>query len=1248
MPRQPSRQALETRLKELAQLADLGRNVLAAQLDSKRLAELIYQEAGKIVDATFFQVGLFEGDRYRMLIWIVDGRPRPPLEVRLTPDSLGIVGWMRESRQPLLIRDFELERDSLPARPRYISNDPPRSAVFVPLIAGERVLGAMAIQSRHPATFSEEDLRLLSIIANVAAAALENARLFEQTERRAAQLGLLAEVARRINVLQPLPSFYQQAVDLISEQFREFLVSLFILEDGALHLAATTRADWKGQTLALPVDIGPVGEAAQHRRTVTLQHFTEDETGAPAGSQRAEIAAPLIVEERVLGVLNAQSDRPVFDETVIALFESLAAQIAFATFEAQVYAAEQRRTEQLAAIAQASRAVVSTLELDDLLDEVLDLVDDRFDYRFARIFLLQDERLVYRAGTDAWEARWGHKLLAYELNGPGLIALVGRTLKPVLVDDVTQHPAYFPGPGLGETRAEMAVPLIMAGRLLGVFDVQSEVADAFTQDDLQTMQTLADTLAVAVRNARLFEAERRRRRLAETLREVSTALTSTLSLDAVFDMILSGLARVVSYDVASLLLVNEEGEVCLRATRGSQKPEVLEALGQPLAVRLFARDETLLPATFAFSQVDTEHAYHDLFDLPDPHACLGVALMVHGEHLGYLVVDRIGLEQFPEEEAELIAAFASQASVAMENARLFTAQREQAWISTALLQVAESIAQTPELEDALSTVARVTPMLVGVEWCAVLLAEAEVFTLRAYHHTGGVPQPEVGDGLQPEQWPRLGELIASQAAVVTDPDDAAPECLHDLLAGVAILLPLWVRGEVQGALVVGQAPGEAPFTAQRVRLLGGISNQASLALESAMLYEAQQEEAWVNAALLQVAEALVAQPTLDESLETVARLMPMLVGVERGVIYRWDAEHQVFRASQCIGVDKAGLDLSSSAAELGIDPAHPSSASSLNTLPERLAQVLQMQVVVLWPLWARGDLFGALVVEHLPSLGRRLNILNGIAHQLSVAMENAALADEVAQQQRLEREIELGRDIQASFLPESCPQLPGWDMAASWRSARLVGGDFYDFIPLRSEDGVERWGIAIADVSDKGVPAALFMALSRTLLRSAAINRTSPAATLARVNELILADARSPQFVTVFYGVLEPASGRLTFANAGHNPPLLARHGAEGEVVLLRAKGAALAVFAEYVYTEHELHLEPGDTLLLYTDGLPDAINLFQEEFGLPRVMETLSAARTCSAQEIVERLEAAAQHHVGNVEPFDDTTMVVVKRING
>lgn len=1258
-----SRRALLRRLEELNRLAEIGRTIATAQLDVTSVAEVVYEQAGHIVDTATFQLGLFVDDRYRLLLWVVDSQRRPPAEFRLVPGQVGIMGWLRDQRQSLLVHDFEREAGTLPAAPRYVSPDPPRSAMFVPLLIGQRALGALAVQSRQAQAFSEGDLRLLSIVANHAAAALQNAQLYEQARRRAAQLELLAGVSQRINVLQPLSALYRQVADLVVDKFREYRVSYYEADGQVLRLRATAppAAEAVGLLAAVAFGEGAIGRAAEQRTVLALQDLPELPAdmalGGSAPRGRAELAAPVQIDDRVLGVLHVvHAGGRVFDDSAPAVFTSLAAQMAIAILEAQLYRAEQRRAEQLAALAQAARTVASTLELDDMLDEILDVVDDRFGYHAARIFLLQEDRLVFQAGLGVGTVGQSIDGLAYDLEGPGLIAQVGRSRQAIVVDDVSRHPDYVPSPGLAATRSEMIAPMTMGARLLGVFDVQSERPGAFTAEDARTLQTLADTLAVAVRNARLFEHERRRRRLAEIMRAVSVALTATLQLDNVLELILDGLALVVSYDVASILLVNEAGEMILRAMRGA--PGTEEAIGLPLNVRRFAPGEEI-PTVLPFGELDVAQDYRALVALPDPHACLAAPLAPGGEHVGYLVVESAGQLRFPASEVELSVTFASQAAVAIENARLYTAQREQAWVSTALLQVADATGRASELDDVLETVARLTPMLVGVDRCAILMADRDGWRLAAFNGLddgGGLTlaalHERFPDGLPTAGWPRFAEMLATREPVVLDPDDEMPPGLREVFVGVVILLPLLAKGRVEGVLVVGQVPGETPFTPHRIRLMGGIASQAALAIESALLTISQQEEAWVSTALLQVAESVAGQP-LEQGLETVSRLTPILVGIDQLAIYQFDPQARAFWLRQAAGLDeppdRGPIPLSIVLDDLGLqadDPLFDTEPPWRLRLPERLTEWFGSQECFVWPLRARGDVLGVLVVQAAPLLGRRLTILNGIAHQLAMAMENARLAREVAAQERLERELEVARDIQASFLPQGYPAAEGWQLSAFWRAARQVGGDFYDFIALQPGQQGPRWGLVIADVADKGVPAALLMALSRTLMRTVAINRVRPADTLARVNELILADSRSEQFVTMFYGVWEPETGLFRYAVGGHNPPIWAT--ADGRVRTLPGRGIALGVLEGAQYQEYQVRLGPGDSLTLFTDGLTDAVNARVEEFGLQRALDVVRAAWRQPAQAMVDALAAAVARHVGGNEPFDDLTILVLKRQDG
>jgi PAS domain S-box-containing protein len=270
--------------------------------------------------------------------------------------------------------------------------------------------------------------------------------------------------------------------------------------------------------------------------------------------------------------------------------------------------------------------------------------------------------------------------------------------------------------------------------------------------------------------------------------------------------------------------------------------------------------------------------------------------------------------------------------------------------------------------------------------------------------------------------------------------------------------------------------------------------------------------------------------------------------------------------------------------------------------------------------------------------------------------EQKQLQEQLLEQQRVvarmqERELQMARQVQASLLPEHTPEVPGWGMAAFWRPARVVAGDFYDLFPVRlaaGAGGAQGWGVVIADVSDKGMPAALFMALTRSTVRSSVAQGQSPRESLARANALICADATSGMFVSLFYAQLDPHTGEMTAVNCGHNPPLLLRAG-EGEFVELTRTGMVLGIEETAPYAERRDQLGPGDLLVLYTDGLTEALNAQGEEYGLPRVQRLILEQRTAPAAELAAELERAVTDWAGGEAPvalYDDVTVVVIKRL--
>lgn len=262
--------------------------------------------------------------------------------------------------------------------------------------------------------------------------------------------------------------------------------------------------------------------------------------------------------------------------------------------------------------------------------------------------------------------------------------------------------------------------------------------------------------------------------------------------------------------------------------------------------------------------------------------------------------------------------------------------------------------------------------------------------------------------------------------------------------------------------------------------------------------------------------------------------------------------------------------------------------------------------------------------------------------ELSAAYESLKAAQaQIIQKEKLEHELRMARSVQAGLLPRSVPAIAGWQFAARWHPARQVSGDFYDFITL-SDD---KLGAVVADVSDKGMPAALFMTLSRSVLRASLLASASLAEAVQRANQLICADATDSMFVTLFACTLDPLTGDLRYVNAGHNPPLHF-HEASGQWRELKLSGMVLGVVDDAPFVQHECRLNAGDALVIFTDGVTDALNDAEERFGMEQLMDVLQTAQGENAGGMADALEKALAEFTAGGEPFDDMTYVVIKRL--
>ena len=265
-------------------------------------------------------------------------------------------------------------------------------------------------------------------------------------------------------------------------------------------------------------------------------------------------------------------------------------------------------------------------------------------------------------------------------------------------------------------------------------------------------------------------------------------------------------------------------------------------------------------------------------------------------------------------------------------------------------------------------------------------------------------------------------------------------------------------------------------------------------------------------------------------------------------------------------------------------------------------------------------------------------IIQNLLNERRMKLENEKLEFEMAKKNA---ELQIAAEIQRNFLPETIPKTQGFDIAAKSIPAKEVGGDFFDVIPLPMSN--TRTGIMIADVSGKGVPAALFMALSRIVVRVTAMWFKKPSEVISFANPIIANNSKTGMFVTLFYGVIDNESRTLTYVNAGHNPPLVLRKDT-GEIEELNLTGVAVGALDDAEYTQEELQLSPGDVIVLYTDGITEAINDREEMYDVPQLIETIRKTGDSSSQEIVDEIIRSVFAFTGSQPQFDDITLMVVK----
>lgn len=1039
-----------------------------------------------------------------------------------------------------------------------------------------------------------------------------------------------------------------------------------------LHENLFRLPDWDDERL-FPHEPEPVGmREAFHSGKPIIKS-----TDANEASSGTWAALPLVDQGFTLGVLQVNhKDKDIFPPEEIELLEGLADIIAVGLFAAHRVGVERFRLNQLNLVREVSAQIANVMDVDELARRVTELIQGTFHYYYVSIFTREPGAQKLRFRSSAATPRKGrHKAqntLEVEL-GQGLIGQAAQTGERIVVDDVSADERFRFIPNLPETKSEVVVPLKLEGRVLGVIDIQSDQLHAFHPNDLLILDTLAANIARAVEGAHLYSDLRRRANQLALIAEVSEAVTSTLDLSELMHTTAELIHEKFGYPFVHLFTVHpNRRQVIYEAGSGARSPELKDyaiSLDSPQGIIPWvARTGEAVLA----NDVGQEKRYVPAPFLPD-RTCseLCIPLWFDQQVVGILDVQSDQLNAFTDEDQMIFEAVAGSIASAIHNADLYKSEQWRRRVADSLREVAVLLSANVGVEQVLDTILAELPNSLPVDVSAIWLFDDGDLYLAA---VDGCDEDSLESARQnsAEASVALMSALISERPVIRRAGD--PKWPSGLAAGFdenysSIAAPLHVGDQPLGVLTLAHStPGRYGHEAQAMTTT--FASYAAVAIENARLYDSAQEQAYASAALLQVAQAVVSLNDLDEILGTIIRIMPILVGVDRCVLYLWDADKEAFCPYEEYGLSEEDegefwandypvgesplLDAAREQARLmavSSDVSKTVQDWMTTEVPNKDAEgdalASNRQLLLTVPLLIKNDIFGVLLVEEAPGglrfRARRLDIINGIAQQAALAIQNDRLQDEKVLRERLETEAQLARQIQQTFIPETMPLLPGWDLGARWRTARQVGGDFYDVMEL--PDG--RIGLFIADVADKGMPAALFMALTRTLVRAAVIDTESPAVALRRVNDLLIPDTQQGMFVTAVYAVLYPDTGKLVYANAGHNPPLWITH--DDGMERLTRTGMALGVIEGEQIEERSIQLAEGDCLLLYTDGLNESFSPEGDIFGEERIITALQKGKSKSAERILQGIEADLDEFVGDEDQSDDLTMLLLcKEKNG
>jgi len=985
-------QEQQRRSEELDSLRQLSLQLAQEQRDLKATLQAISQRAMNLLDADGGGVWLWreeDGELELAVSYQVGGVEMAGR--RLKPGE-GLSGRAFNEKKTLVVDDYLAWN----GHAETFADAPFAAALAVPLIWQNRVVGVLVATRSQPGyPFSSSDQGLAELLAGQVTAFVGNAHLFQERERRIAELAVLNDLGQALSMAMELDDLLATVYQHVSRLFDTTNFYIATYEEGSAEWTAVFDVE-QGQRqprTRYQVETGVTGHIIRTRRPLLFRNqqeglaFEQAHHISPLGPPaRSWMGVPLIAADRVVGVMAIQSydKEGLYDREALAIFSTIAARVAAAIENLRLLEETRQRARELEVINEVGRSITALLDPAEILRRMVDTIKARFGYYFVGIALVEGQRLVFQYGSLVGDTddRFSPGELWLDLTGPGLNAEAARTGQPVLVGDVRGDPRYLAIPELSDTRSEVVIPIAVKGRVIGTLDVQSDRLNAFSPAEVALLQSLASQAGVALENARLFQAEQQRRQETEVLRQASLTLGSTLDADQVLEQLLDQISQVVPYDCANVMWI-EDGFARIIHQRGYERMGTAEA---NVALRLAVEQ---IPNLHRMYTTRRPHVVPDTAS--DPHwvhreptrwirSWAGAPIIMRDQVVGFFSLDSATPGLYLPEHADLLAAFAAHAAIAVQNARLFEEVRQ----TNVLME------QRVRELDCLNSIGRkideAPPVEEFLQWSATRIPSA-------MHH------PEVC-------------VAAIEYAGQVYGTPAAMELPYQIVQG------LRVGGEHAGQVYIAYTePHEFPDGASA--LLGDIVRRISGYLENRRLFEQTQAALTETQArvremqiLQRIGQAVSGTLNLDHVLDAVVDALSQEMGFTHIALALIDEATSQMRTVRAAGLAQGlrGLvrPLSQLQDDILMDVIRRRQLEVIDGWDERFDREIYEReghaelVRAFVPLLLRDKALGVLEVgyrrvERARITESEVQLLRGLADQIVVAIENARLYNEELQ-----------------------------------------------------------------------------------------------------------------------------------------------------------------------------------------------------------------------------------------------------------